>query len=92
VATAWIAGDVGLLALNTPNSQSVRRRRRRSSSSKLMSKQHERKHCEQRDRRCEEGTGTLLGLFRHLHTDIYGNPGGLKNQKAFIAKYCDKVR
>ncbi|MEF8748137.1 MAG: hypothetical protein V5B31_09970 [Candidatus Accumulibacter propinquus] len=32
-----------------------------------------------------EAEGALLGQFRHLHTDIYGNRGGLINQAAYIA-------
>ncbi len=31
----------------------------------------------------------LLGQFRHLHTDIYGNRGKLINQAAYIVIYCD---
>ena len=39
--------------------------------------------------RYAEAEGTLLGQFRHLYTDIYGNRGRLINQAAYIAKYCD---
>jgi len=42
--------------------------------------------------RYAEAEGALLGQFRHLHTDIYGNRGRLINQAAYIARYCDKAR
>jgi type I restriction enzyme R subunit len=39
---------------------------------------------------CYAGTeGVLLGQFRHLHTDIYGNRRRLINQADYIARYCD---
>jgi type I restriction enzyme R subunit len=42
--------------------------------------------------RYAEAEGALLGQFRHLHSDIYGNRGRLTNQAAYIARYCDKAR
>jgi len=39
--------------------------------------------------RYAEAEGALLGQFRHLHTDIYGNRGRLENLEAYIARYCD---
>ena len=42
--------------------------------------------------RYAEAEGALLGQFRHLHTDIYGNRGRLMNHAAYIAKYCDIER
>ena len=40
--------------------------------------------------RYAEGLGALLGQFRHLHTDIYANRGGLINMATYVARYCDK--
>ena len=37
-----------------------------------------------------EAEGALLGQFRHLHTDIYGNRGRLITKAAYIARCCDK--
>jgi type I restriction enzyme, R subunit len=37
-----------------------------------------------------EAEGALLGQFRHLHTDIYGNRDRLINRAAYIATYCGK--
>ena len=42
--------------------------------------------------RYTEAEGALLGQFRHLHTDICGNRDRLRNQVAYIARYCDKSR
>ena len=42
--------------------------------------------------RYAEAEGALLGQFRHLHTDIYGNRGRPINQAAHIAMNCDKAR
>jgi len=42
--------------------------------------------------RCAEGPGALLGQFRHLHTDIYGNRGELIKQEIYIVTTCDYVR
>ena len=42
--------------------------------------------------RYAEAEGTLLGAFRHLHTDIHGNRGRLMNRAACSASYCDKAR
>ena len=42
--------------------------------------------------RYAEAEGALLGQFRHLHTDLYGNRGRLINQASYIARYCDKAR
>jgi len=42
--------------------------------------------------RYAEAKGALLGQFRHLHTDIYGNRGRPVNQAAHIAMNCDKTR
>lgn len=39
-----------------------------------------------------EAEGALLGQFRHLHTDIYGNLDRLINRAAHIARCCDKAR
>jgi type I restriction enzyme R subunit len=35
--------------------------------------------------------GALLGQFRHLHTDVYGNRGRPINQTAHIVMNCDNV-
>ncbi len=42
--------------------------------------------------RYAEAEGSLLGQFRDLHTDIYGNRGRPINQAAHIAMNCDKAR
>ncbi|MBP8201182.1 MAG: hypothetical protein KBH41_18205 [Azonexus sp.] len=42
--------------------------------------------------RYAEAEGALLGRFRHLHANIYGNRGRLMNQAAHIAMNCDKAR
>jgi type I restriction enzyme R subunit len=42
--------------------------------------------------RYAEAEGALLGAFRHLHTDIYGNRGRLINHATHIAMNFDKAR
>ncbi len=41
--------------------------------------------------RYAEAEGALLGQFRHLHADIYGNRGRPINRAAHIAMNCDKA-
>lgn len=39
--------------------------------------------------RYAEGPSALLGQFRHLHTDIYGNRGELVKEELYVVKNCD---
>jgi len=39
--------------------------------------------------RYAEAEGALLGLFRHLHTGIFGNRGEFIKKESYIVIYCD---